>query len=1141
MAKRNIAPQSDDEGLIDASQPSKRQKTGVNAGDEVEVGPRNPRNKGKARQEQIEEEEEEVVDVEVNVEIPREEYNEQAEEQFEHQNREKIQASIESKRRARGGIAECGIIESIEMHQFMCHKYLTFHFGPQINFIIGGKSAVLSAITVALGGKSASTGRGNGLKAFIREGQSAAEVSITLKNQGEDAYRPGDYGKSISITRRFTKDGASTWKIRAKDGRVVSTKREELSAICDHMNIQVDNPMSVLTQDAARQFLSASHPSEKYKFFLRGTQLAQLSEEYDACYDNIQLTGKIINTKKEALPALREDLKLARERFREATKAYEAKQRLDDIKKELAWAHVEDKKKEYEKKSEELAKLSRRLPKIQQSLDQATAELETANNQVAVHEVEFREINDVDHISREKQRAQEQLRANKGKLAQFKADMSQIDTSTKGLNDQIKDLDKKISDEKRRMEAHSQVKHEETRRKIDETRTAAEEAEVKLRELQESKQTANQRCDQIKQEGMGLEQEVVNCDARIKQNEGMLQRCKENEVNSLAPYGNNIHLVLQDIKKCRWHGDIPIGPLGVHVKAKDPQKWGDILRSQLRSLLTAFALTDARDRPQLKSLLERHGNQQIQIIIFEKDLFDFNHGEPPREYLTVLRALEISDPYVTRILINMGTIERQILAETRRRGEDMLKQLRGGQAWTLDGFNVRVYPEGGSHSWPLQIRQARDATSLLLTGRNAKDEIRHWTQEIAKARDEHKRAIENRDRVKAQYMEVKREAERLEQEERKTSDAVRRAKVKIDNLHQELSEELPAGVAGFEAAKVDCESELSSLRTQFEDIARQKAAVDNEQRKLIEELKKYKAQSDEVDQQREVVKAKIDSAVQARLKAQTDRNHYLRKLTEEQHKVNQEEEIVKVVEQEFVNWTEKAAEYCARVANPRPVEELKRLMSASERALKEREKENGYTVEEVAEQVNKAKANLQNASRDLRQMAALHKALKASLIKRLARWQEFRRHIALRCKYEFQYHLSHRGYFGKVLFDHKNETLQLKVQTDDQIATQGARDKDPRSLSGGEKSFSTICLLLSLWEAIGCPLRCLDEFDVFMDAVNRRISMKMMIDTAKSSDKKQYILITPQDMTNIQAGETVRIHRMADPERGQGILNFGTS
>ena len=73
-------------------------------------------------------------------------------------------------------------------------------------------------------------------------------MTVILKNQGEEAYRPKDYGKSIVITRRFTKEGSSSYKIKSKDGRVVSTKREELSAICDHMNIQVDNPMNILTQ-----------------------------------------------------------------------------------------------------------------------------------------------------------------------------------------------------------------------------------------------------------------------------------------------------------------------------------------------------------------------------------------------------------------------------------------------------------------------------------------------------------------------------------------------------------------------------------------------------------------------------------------------------------------------------------------------------------------------------------------------------------------------------------------------------------------------------------------------------------------------------------------------------------------------------
>ena len=50
--------------------------------------------------------------------------------------------------------------------------------------------------------------------------------------------------------------------------------------------------------------------------------------------------------------------------------------------------------------------------------------------------------------------------------------------------------------------------------------------------------------------------------------------------------------------------------------------------------------------------------------------------------------------------------------------------------------------------------------------------------------------------------------------------------------------------------------------------------------------------------------------------------------------------------------------------------------------------------------------------------------------------------------------------------------MSLKVQTD---AVAGTR-KEAKALSGGEKSFSTICLLMTLWEAVGAPIRCLDEF-----------------------------------------------------------------
>ena len=61
------------------------------------------------------------------------------------------------------------------------------------------------------------------------------------------------------------KDGSGQYKIKNSSGKVISLKREELTAICDHMSIQVDNPLIVLSQDNAREFLNSSSPKDKYK------------------------------------------------------------------------------------------------------------------------------------------------------------------------------------------------------------------------------------------------------------------------------------------------------------------------------------------------------------------------------------------------------------------------------------------------------------------------------------------------------------------------------------------------------------------------------------------------------------------------------------------------------------------------------------------------------------------------------------------------------------------------------------------------------------------------------------------------------------------------------------------------------------
>jgi len=70
--------------------------------------------------------------------------------------------------------------------------------------------------------------------------------------------------------------------------------------------------------------------------------------------------------------------------------------------------------------------------------------------------------------------------------------------------------------------------------------------------------------------------------------------------------------------------------------------------------------------------------------------------------------------------------------------------------------------------------------------------------------------------------------------------------------------------------------------------------------------------------------------------------------------------------------------------------------------------------------------------------------------------------------------------------------------------------------------------------AMESPFRAMDEFDVFMDAVNRHMSLKLLIESAREQKHRQFIFITPHDLTSVAAGPDVRVNRMRDPERNIG-------
>ena len=92
---------------------------------------------------------------------------------------------------------------------------------------------------------------------------------------------------------------------------------------------------------------------------------------------------------------------------------------------------------------------------------------------------------------------------------------------------------------------------------------------------------------------------------------------------------------------------------------------------------------------------------------------------------------------------------------------------------------------------------------------------------------------------------------------------------------------------------------------------------------------------------------------------------------------------------------------------------------------------------------------------------------------------------------------------GELRFNPDEKTLVLMVSPPgrNEVPSEGPPQKrsrgnngtDIRSLSGGERSYATVCFIISLWDAIESPFRVLDEFDVFMvSAVDRYLILQML-------------------------------------------------
>ncbi|TNM94702.1 hypothetical protein fugu_017461 [Takifugu bimaculatus] len=635
-----------------------------------------------------------------------------------------------------GDVSDVGIVKSITLNNFMCHANLgPFAFGSNVNFIVGkngsGKSAILTGLIVALGGNAQATNRGSSLKGFVKEGESFAVVSITLNNMGKDAYKPEVYGQAIVIDQKITREGIRTYKLKSQSGHIISTKKEDLVAILDYYNIQVNNPVTILTQEMSKYFLHSKGGAEKYKFFMKATQLEQMKDDFVHIKSTKSVTVDKVEQHSECLKDLKRDFLEKEDRYKSLASVNEMYTKLEELKKQMAWALVGEVEKEFEPMKEKLESDRCATNKFNEKVDEWKKKVEVAEGKQKQSHEQLEEITQqvselqskCTEFKTEVQRRNADLKSCEVTVHRHKAILRDLEKDKAQLSSKINDLSLSISqatgaESQARMERIAQI-------------------EAALEDLTHHTSTLGQQIEQYQHsyrhaiEGQGkMKRELEGLQKSIDANRRQLQSMESSRSNRLQRFGDQMPALLAAIDEAHKKGQFkhrPRGPLGYLISLKDPEL---ALSTEicLKNLVQAFTCDNYDDERVLKSLMTKVLQHGRRPAIITSRFFPQVHDTQRRavnhpDYPSVLQALEIEDPVVANCLIDQRAIECILLIKNRTEARRVMQGRNPPQNCT-SAFSVEGDQIFTNRSY------TADQTRANFLSKDVEEGIRHLKREM---------------------------------------------------------------------------------------------------------------------------------------------------------------------------------------------------------------------------------------------------------------------------------------------------------------------------------------------------------------------------------------------------------------------------
>ena len=581
----------------------------------------------------------------------------------------------------------------------MCHHKLSLDFGRHVNFITGdngsGKSAIVAALQLCLGANANNTGRGRNLSAFIREGSDGpAIVQLKLLNKGADAFKPKEYGETITIERQIKKTGAAGYKFMDENGKVVSTKSDELHGLQNHINAHMDNPCCVLTQEESKKFIQG-HERDKYEFFLKATGL-------QATFVSIKEAIEKCNDTEKDMAGRRARLEIKEQNVEKLYQEYRKLLELDEIDGQIQLCVAKRFWFDHALLSTVVQGMSDKLENLQHDLANKQAELTEAE----AAEAQIGSIEDilavVDSVQQRQADAENDLNIKKKAVMLKQKELNDIERERRTAsqnkaeqNAELVRLNADILDAKTKARNNANDGEKVLINQIDACTRAIVAEETKERTGKDERGVlSNQLRD--------LEGQVRDWDAKAQEYENEIRHMSQElsqasssssaQDRRLNQFGRNVSQVMNAINQSKSKfREMPIGPLGMYVKLEPGQgrQWGKAVEKSIGKSLQSFIVTNASDQRILTDLIRQCGASYDHKVIYQSKGGRYNVPRIPGA-TTVNDVCLVDDDRVFNCLIDQCGLDTYMLIN-HERDIDLHK---GPGGFKNPQIKKAMYPDG---------------------------------------------------------------------------------------------------------------------------------------------------------------------------------------------------------------------------------------------------------------------------------------------------------------------------------------------------------------------------------------------------------------------------------------------------------------